>query len=62
MNILYTFIFYLIINIIEGQFSAYDQTIIPFSIYNTDGNPNNIITNSKKTFFFFVGKDEFIVE
>jgi len=30
-----------------AQFSVYDQTIIPFSIYNTDGNPNNIITNSK---------------
>lgn len=39
------------INLIETQFSVYDQTIIPFSIYNSDGNPNNIITNSK-TFLF----------
>jgi len=32
-------------DVIQCQFSAYDQTVIPFSIYNTDGNPNNIVTN-----------------
>jgi hypothetical protein len=36
-----------IVDLSAGQFSAYDQTIIPFSIYNADGNPNNIITNSE---------------
>ena len=40
-------IFSVAIHLSSCQFSVYDQTIIPFSIYNTDGNPNNIVTNSK---------------
>ena len=40
-------LFLISINFALTQFSVYDQTVIPFSIYNTDGNPNNIITNSK---------------
>jgi hypothetical protein len=42
----------------SAQFSVYDQTIIPFSIYNADGNPNNLITNSKsfKELFSFLSE------
>jgi hypothetical protein len=40
-------LFIISISLSSAQFSVYDQTIIPFSIYNADGNPNNIITNSK---------------
>ena len=47
------------INSISAQFSAYDQTVIPFSIYNTDGNPNNIITNSKCICFFLFQLNSF---
>jgi hypothetical protein len=48
---IFSLIFLIIsISLTSAQFSVYDQTIIPFSIYNADGNPNNIITNSK-TFF-----------
>jgi hypothetical protein len=39
------------ISLTSAQFSVYDQTIIPFSIYNADGNPNNIVTNSKTNIF-----------
>lgn len=47
----------LLINSIDisfTQFSVYDQTVIPFSIYNTGGNPNNIITNSKILFYILI--------
>ena len=43
----YLLIFSVAIHLSSCQFSVYDQTLIPFSIYNTDGNPNNIVTNSK---------------
>jgi hypothetical protein len=40
-------LFIISISLTSAQFSVYDSVVIPFSIYNADGNPNNIITNSK---------------
>ena len=51
LSVVLILFFFCSISSVSSQFSLYDQTIIPFSIYNADGNPNNLITNSKTLLF-----------